>query len=80
MATPPYLCYRRVLQWIMKWIMQMPHNIFILTKVEVHAPVPGIYEYANKKPELAGMCYHLMKINSVHSIVPYFGSFVNLLN
>ena len=48
-ATPPYLCHRRVLQWIMKWIMQMPHNIFILTKVEVHAPVPGIYEYANNK-------------------------------
>lgn len=67
-ATPPYLCYRRVLQWIMKWIMQMSHNIFILTKVEVHAPVPGIYEYAKKRkkknpPELAGMCYHLMKIN-----------------
>lgn len=84
MATPPYLCYRRVLQWIMKWIMQMLHNIFILTKVEVHAPVPGIYEYANnkkkKKTELAGMCYHLMKINSVHSFVPCFGSFVNLLN
>lgn len=82
MATPPYLCYRRVLQWIMKWIMQMPHNIFILTKVEVHAPVPGIYEYANnkKKPELAGMCYHLMKINWVHSIVACLGSFVNLLN
>lgn len=87
MATPPYLCFRRVLRWIMKWIMQMPHNIFILTKVEVHAPVPGIYEYANKKkkkikknPELAGMCYHLMKINLVHRIVPCFGSFVNLSN
>lgn len=81
MATPPYLCYRRVLQWIMKWIMQMPHNIFILTKVEVHSPVPGIYEYVNtKKSELPGMCYHLMKINSVHCIVPCFGSFVNLLN
>lgn len=81
MATPPYLCYCRVLQWIMKWIMQMSHNIFILTKVEVHAPVPGIYEYANKKkPELAGMCYHLMKINSVHIITLGFGSFVNLLN
>lgn len=62
----------------------MPHNIFILTKVEVHAPVPGIYEYANeknkKKPESAGMCYHLMKIDLVHCIVPCFGSFVNLLN
>ena len=33
-----------------------------------------------KKPELAGMCYHLMKINRVHSIVPCLGSFVNLLN
>lgn len=31
----------------MKWIMQMAPNIFILTKVGVHAPVPGIYEYAN---------------------------------
>ena len=31
-------------------------------------------------PELAGMCYHLMKINRVHSIVPCLGSFVNLLN
>lgn len=33
-----------------------------------------------KKPELAGMCYHLMKINRVRSIVPRLGSFVNLLN
>lgn len=72
MATPPYLCYRRVLQWIMKWIMQMPHNIFILTKVEVHAPVPRIY--------LAGMCYHLMKRNLVYSSVLGSGSFVNLSN
>lgn len=31
----------------MKWIMQMSPNIFILTKVGVHAPVSGIYEYAN---------------------------------
>lgn len=29
-ATPPYLCHRRVLQWIMKWIMQMsPQYIHI---------------------------------------------------
>ena len=33
-----------------------------------------------EKPELAGMCYHLMKINRVRSIVPCLGSFVNLLN
>lgn len=59
----------------------MPHNIFILTKVEVHAPVPGMYEYAKKtKPELAGKCYHLMGIIRVRSIVPCSGSFVNLLN
>ena len=62
----------------------MPHNIFILTKVEVHAPVPLIIQdkkkKKKKKPELAGMCYHLMKINRVHSIVPCLGSFVNLLN
>lgn len=49
LATPPYLCRRRVPRWIMKWIMQMRHNIFILAEVEVRAPVPGIYEYANKK-------------------------------
>lgn len=54
MATPPYLCYRRVLQWIMKWIMQMSHNIFILTKVEVHVPVPRIYEYANNEEKKRG--------------------------
>lgn len=48
LATPPYLCRRRVPRWIMKWIMQMHHNIFILAEVEVRAPVPGIYEYANK--------------------------------
>lgn len=62
-ATPPYLCYCRVLQWIMKWIMQMSHNIFILTKVEVHVPVPGIYEYAHIL-KMAGMCYNLMEMNS----------------
>lgn len=62
-ATPPYLCYCRVLQWIMKWIMQMSHNIFILTKVEVHVPVPGIYEYTHIL-KMAGMCYNLMEMNS----------------
>lgn len=31
----------------MKWIMQMADNIFILRKVGVHVPVPGIYEYAS---------------------------------
>lgn len=86
MATPPYLCHCRVLQWIMKWIMQMSHNIFILTEVEVQAPVPGIYEYANKKKEkkteLAGMCYHLMKINCFffYGNAPCFGSLANLWN
>lgn len=78
-ATPPYLCYCRVLQWIMKWIMQMSHNIFILTKVEVHVPVPGIYEYAHIL-KMAGMCYNLMEMNSndcytVLIIVLYFASF-----
>ena len=63
----------------------MPDNIFILTKVEVHAPVPGIYEYANNKikgaTESAGMCYHLMNINLAHSaLLPCCGSFVNLWN
>lgn len=79
-ATPPYLCYCRVLQWIMKWIMQMSHNIFILTKVEVHVPVPGIYEYAHIL-KMAGMCYNLMEMNSndcytVLIIVLCFASFL----
>lgn len=37
----------------MKWIMQMHHNIFILAEVEVWAPVPGIYEYANKAEKIS---------------------------
>lgn len=81
MAAPPYLTHRRVLQWIMKWIMQMPHNIFILTKVEVHAPVPRMYEYERTNPpEPGGMCYHLMKTNPVCGSLLLFGSFVNLFN
>lgn len=75
LAACPYLCPRRVLRWIMKWIMQIPHNIFILRKVEVHAPC---HEYTNKEPETAAVRYHLMGM--VHIITPCFGSVLNLLN
>lgn len=82
MVIPPYLCYCRVLQWIMKWIMQMPHNIFILTKVEVHELVPGIYEYEKRRKNIDSntLSFNGNELGSHYHAVGFVNSFVELLN